>query len=138
MSRNSIRAETSFASPTTRRAPLAATASSRSGNSRADVLHAALLLLALSVAAGSLPGCAHTRTAQGPRAASAPSREGNVLTRDYVAEVIRYLYRWHADETMLAAVSTHTDAELWARRLHPQLDAGDNSRFCEVLFPRVH
>jgi hypothetical protein len=61
-----------------------------------------------------------------------------VLTRDYVAEVIRYLYRWHADETMLAAVSRYTDAELWARPLHPQLDAGDNSRFCEVLFPRVH
>ena len=64
-------------------------------------------------------------------------RDG-VLTRDYVAEVIRYLYRWHADETMLASVSQHTDTELWARPLHPKLDAGDDSRFCEVLFPRVN
>ena len=76
-------------------------------------------------------GCASTRPPP-------PSREAEVLTRDYVAEVIRYLYRWHADETMLSAVSQHTDTELWARSLHPRLDADDNSRFCEVIFPRVH
>ena len=38
-------------------------------------------------------GCAGSRTA--------PQREADPLTRDDVAEVIRYLYRWHADETML-------------------------------------
>ena len=74
-------------------------------------------------------GCASTR--------AVPPREAPALTRDYVAEVIRYLYRWHADETMLASVSGYTDTELWARPLHPKLDADDNSRFCEVLFPRV-
>ena len=61
-----------------------------------------------------------------------------LLTRDYVAEIIRYLYRWHADETLLSSVSQYSDTELWARPLHPRLDAGDDSRFCEVLFPRVH
>ena len=73
-----------------------------------------------------------------PALARAPPHEADVLTRDYVAEVIRYLYRWHADETMLASVSQYTDTEFWARPLHPKLDSDDNSRFCEVLFPRVH
>jgi hypothetical protein len=77
-----------------------------------------------------LAGCAST-----PAPAT---RQSAVLTRDYVAEIIRYLYRWHADETMLASVSGYTDTELWARPLQPKLDTGDDSRFCEVLFPRVH
>jgi hypothetical protein len=63
--------------------------------------------------------------------------EGEVLTRDYVAEVIRYLYRWHADETLLASVARYPDTELWARTLHPRTDPGDDSRFCELLFPRA-
>ena len=84
-----------------------------------------------------LPGCASTRRRRRARPA-APQREPVLLTRDYVAEILRYLYRWHADETLLASVSQYSDTELWARPLHPQLDAGDDSRFCEVLFPRVH
>jgi hypothetical protein len=78
----------------------------------------------------ALSGCASARTV--------PQREAEVLTRDYVAEVLRYLYRWYADETMLASVSQHADTELWVRPLHPDVDAGDDSRFCEILFPRVH
>ncbi len=93
-------------------------------------IYGALLLIAVACMTCVLPGCASTRPA--------PAHEADVLTRDYVAEVIRYLYRWHADETMLASVSQYTDTELWARPLHPKLDSDDNSRFCEVLFPRVH
>jgi hypothetical protein len=116
---------------------LAATVSTRSGSSRADVIRATCFLLVVAGMVCALPGCARTHSAPKPEAV-APQREADVLTRDYVAEVIRYLYRWHADETMLASVSRYTDTELWARPLHPKLDAGDNSRFCEVLFPRVH
>jgi hypothetical protein len=43
----------------------------------------------------SLPGCASKSPAR--------QREAVALSRDYVAEVIRYLYRWHADETLLAS-----------------------------------
>jgi hypothetical protein len=85
---------------------------------------------AIIVALLLVTGCASTRPA--------PNAQAQVLTRDYVAEIIRYLYRWHADETMLASVSSYTDTELWARPLQPKLDAGDDSRFCELLFPRVH
>jgi len=85
----------------------------------------------------ALPGCASTSTVSQSEV-GVQAHAGEVLTREYVAEVLRYLYRWYADETMLASVSQYTDTELWARPLHPQLDAGDDSRFCEVLFPRVH
>jgi hypothetical protein len=115
---------------------LAVTVSSRSGSSRAEGFQATVLLIVFACMACILPGCASRRAAP-KHEAVAPPREADVLTRDYVAEVIRYLYRWHADETMLASVSNHTDTELWARPLHPKLDAGDNSQFCEVLFPRV-
>jgi len=97
----------------------------------------ALRLIAVACMAWALPGCASTRAAPQPEDAVL-MHEAEMLTRDYVAEVIRYLYRWYADETMLASISQYTDTELWARPLHPQLDAGDDSRFCEVLFPRVH
>jgi hypothetical protein len=84
----------------------------------------------------SLPGCARTHAAP-QREAQSPQREPVALSREYVAEILRYLYRWHADETLLASVSQYSDTQLWARPLHPRMDAGDDSRFCEVLFPRV-
>jgi hypothetical protein len=92
---------------------------------------AALPLMAVACLACALSGCASTRI-------TVPQRDAEVLTREYVAEILRYLYRWYADETMLASVSQYADTELWARPLHPELDAGDDSLFCEVLFPRVH
>ena len=79
------------------------------------------------------PGCSSNHAAPQQQ-----RDEPQVLTREYVAEILRYLYRWYADETMLAAVSQHTDTELWVRPLHPRLDSGDNSLFCEALIPSVH
>src|SRR5687768_4356568 len=141
MSRSTTRAGTSFGSVTSRRAHLAATVSSRSASGRADVIRAACLVLTVACMAHSLPGCARTRAGPPQReAATAPQpheAEPVLLTREYVAEILRYLYRWHADETLLSSVSQYSDTELWARALHPGLDAGDDSRFCEVLFPRV-
>jgi hypothetical protein len=92
--------------------------------------------MAVACMACALLGCARTRPAP-QREAGVPLREADVLTREYVAEILRYLYRWYADETLLSSVSQYPDTELWARPLHPKLDADDNSRFCEVLFPRV-
>src|SRR5688500_2245929 len=139
MSRSTTPAATSFASPTIRRDHLAATASSRCESRRANARLAGATLLLLVVAgaavACALPGCARNRPAA-PRDDAAVA-EPVLLTRDYVAEILRYLYRWHADETLLSSVSQYSDTELWARALHPGLDAGDDSRFCEVLFPRV-
>src|SRR5687767_13589858 len=68
---------------------------------------AALILIGAIGTASCLSGCASTH------ARAVPQREDQVLTREYVAEVIRYLYRWHADETMLSSVSQHADTQLW-------------------------
>jgi hypothetical protein len=100
-------------------------------------IHATFLLVVVAFTACFQAGCTSTRAAP-QRQAEAPQRDAEVLTRDYVAEIIRYLYRWYADETLLASVSRYSDTELWTRPLHPRLDADDDSRFCELLFPRVH
>ncbi len=98
------------------------------GRAHARLLCALLLSTAVPLGA-PLPGCASARATR--------AEEGAVLTKDYVAEIIRYLYRWHADETMLASVAGFGDSELWARPIHPRLDRDDQSQFHEVLFPRV-
>ena len=100
-------------------------------------IRATLVLTAVACTACSHAGRASRSAAPEPGAES-PQRAADVLTRDHVAEIIRYLYRWHADETLLASVARYSETELWARPLHPQLDDGDASKFCEVLFPRVH
>jgi hypothetical protein len=53
----------------------------------------------------------------------------------YISEIVRHLYRWHMDETMLGNVDDNGTLEVWGRRLHPPLDAGDRSEFYEVLIP---
>ncbi len=87
------------------------------------------IVMAALALATVLSGCTSQRAQR--------TEEAAVLTKDYVAEVIRYLYRWHADETMLASVAGFKDSELWARPIHPRLDRDDQSLFHEVLFPRV-
>jgi hypothetical protein len=104
---------------------------------RTSVIPWTLLLMAVACMACSLPGCASTPAV--PQCeADVPQAKAELPTRDYVAVVVRYLYRWHADETLLSSVSQYPDTELLARRLHPRLDADDSSQFCEVIFPRVN
>ena len=57
------------------------------------------------------------------------------LYLEYISEIIRYLYSWHMDETMLANTDNITTLEVWARTIHPKLDSNDHSEFCEVLIP---
>ena len=54
---------------------------------------------------------------------------------EYMSEIIRYLYRWHMDETMLGNIDSSGTLEAWGRKLNPQLDADDHSKFYEVLIP---
>ena len=64
---------------------------------RASVIRAVCLLAAVACMACSLSGCASKSAGAQREAAAPPQREAVALSRDYVAEVIRYLYRWHAD-----------------------------------------
>lgn len=57
--------------------------------------------------------------------------------REYAAEIIRYAYRWHLDETQLHSVQDYDDCEFWVRPLEVEQDADDNSRFLELLAPRL-
>lgn len=59
----------------------------------------------------------------------------SALHLEYISEIIRYLYSWHMDETMLANTDNITNLEVWVRPLHPKLDADDHSEFYEVLIP---
>ncbi len=96
-------------------------------------------MLALGGLLTALPGCA-SETAVRPGDAGAvidANSPAGVLTREYTADLIRHLYRWHFDETMLRAVSTHADTRLLVRELRPALDPGDESRFLEVIAQRM-
>lgn len=96
----------------------------------ARAMHALFLAVAASLALLPLGGCATT-------ARPAPEGAAALITRDYAADLIRHLYRWHFDETMLRSVGGYSDVFVLVRELHPRLDAGDNSRFLEVIAPRM-
>ena len=71
-------------------------------------------------------------------AASGRGAETNlVFSRDYLSEIVRYLYRWHLDETALLAIDDSADLEILVRPLKPALDPGDLSRYAEIAIPRL-
>jgi len=59
-----------------------------------------------------------------------------VPDRDYLFSLLRYLYRWHIDAPMLAEDLDAIDhVAIGYRELHPETDAGDQSRFAEIVIP---
>src|SRR4051794_3356960 len=104
MNHSTAQVGTSFGFPMIRMAHSVVIAFSLSGRTRADTMInirscrmqgpplAALILMITTCMVCTVPGCASAR--------AAPERKAEVLTREYVAEVLRYLYRWYADETM--------------------------------------
>lgn len=48
-----------------------------------------------------------------------------------------YLYRWHLDESDFKRRDAAFQRQLWMRRLQFVADAGDKSRFLEVVFPAI-
>lgn len=79
-----------------------------------------------------LSGC-RTAPASGPAAASAVPQE---LTKpEFLAEAVRHLYRWYADETDVERASKDKQFVFWVRRLNPKLDEGDKSIFGEIVVP---
>jgi len=66
-------------------------------------------------------------------AASSP-----VLQKQFVLDVLRYLYRWHFDQSYVLEAGKPDTLEIWARPLHPQLDRGDRSEFAELWIPALN
>src|SRR5215472_3217008 len=79
-----------------------------------------------------LSGC-RTAPASGPATASAVPAE---LTKpEFLAEVIRHLYRWYAGEADVERASKDKQFVFWVRTLNPKLDTGDKSIFGEIVVP---
>jgi hypothetical protein len=93
----------------------------------------ARLLTALALAA-LLPAC---RTAPSPGAADAPAVPPELAQPAYLFEVVRYLYRWHLDESEVERILGSKQFVFWVRRLEPKLDPGDRSVLGEILLPQV-
>jgi len=69
---------------------------------------------------------------------AAPAAPPEETTRpEYLHEVISHLYRWYLDEVDLAKSVKAKNEVLWVRPLNPPLDAGDRSRYAEILLPVV-
>ncbi|HMO49532.1 MAG TPA: hypothetical protein PKE26_03580 [Kiritimatiellia bacterium] len=65
---------------------------------------------------------------------SGPSPE---IDDDFLALVMRHLYRWHLDETALLAVDAEDELVLMLRDVTPALDENDQSRYVEILVPAL-
>lgn len=84
-----------------------------------------ILLLTLALFGLCLPG--------GSRGA-----ETNLtFSKEYLAQIVRHLYRWHLDETALLALDESPQIDFWIREVTPELDAADRSRYVEILVPRL-
>jgi hypothetical protein len=67
----------------------------------------------------------------------ARAEESPVFTPEYLAEVMRYLYRWHLDETALLTIDDSPQIEFRFRQRNVPLDEGDKSQYCELLVPQL-
>ncbi len=55
----------------------------------------------------------------------------------YLFEIVRYLYRWHLEETEVADLISSRNMVFWIRRMDVPLDPGDKSVLAEILLPQV-
>jgi len=87
----------------------------------------------------ALAGCmsssnsARSRAVPGPEAAPSP-----LLQKQFVLDVLQHLYRWNFDQSYILEAGKVDTLEVWARPLHPRLDAGDRSEFAELWIPAVN
>jgi hypothetical protein len=66
-----------------------------------------------------------------------PEVPSEVISKPFVYEVVRHLYRWYLDEIDVARMPRDQAFVVWVRELRPPLDAGDQSRFSELVFPAL-
>jgi hypothetical protein len=60
-----------------------------------------------------------------------------VVDEAFTREVIRHLYRWYLDEADVDAQAGKAEMPVWTRAVERKLDAGDHSRFAEMVFPSL-
>jgi hypothetical protein len=60
-----------------------------------------------------------------------------VVDEVFTREVVRHLYRWYLDEADVDAQAGKAELPVWTRALERKLDAGDRSKFAEMVFPSL-
>jgi len=85
------------------------------------------------VGCASCPGPTANKTDPHPEDALTP-----LLEKPFVFAVLEHAYRWHFDQSSVLESGKLDTLEVWARRLHPRLDAGDRSEFAELWIPAVN
>ena len=79
------------------------------------------------------PGLIHTQPSQREAAALFAELGGEAAFLD----LARYLYRWYLDENDYERFDPSRKGDLLIRRVTKIADAGDNSRYLEVVFPAL-
>jgi hypothetical protein len=77
---------------------------------------------------------ANVRAEQSVPAAAAVTGE---VSDEFLALVMRHLYRWYLDETALVNVDASEELELLLRDATPALDGDDRSRYLEIRIPAL-
>jgi hypothetical protein len=91
------------------------------------------------VAALALAGCAAPSKPTATSAAANPQTPlPPLLEKQFVLDVLQYVYRWHFDQSYILEADKLDSLEVWARPLHPRLDPGDRSDFAELWIPAVN
>ena len=87
----------------------------------------------------ALTGCLSTsQTARNGAVPATEAAPGPLLQKRFILDVMQYLYRWHFDQSYVLERGKLDVLEVWARPLHPRLDAGDQSEFAELWIPAVN
>ena len=95
-----------------------------------------LTFLGCLLGALALAGCATPAKPTATSAASIPQTPlPPLLEKQFVLDVLRHVYRWHFDQSYILEAGKLDSLEVWARPLHPSLDAGDRSDFAELWIP---
>jgi hypothetical protein len=95
-----------------------------------------LTLLGCLVGVIALSGCVSSSSPIRDSASTEPDTTlKSLLEKQFVLDVLQHVYRWHFDQSYLLEAGKLDALEVWARRLHPRLDAGDRSDFAELWIP---
>lgn len=94
------------------------------------ILKAPGLILLLTLAS-LLPAC----RSSAPQGGIAPPE---LTETPYLQMVMRYLYRWHLDESEFETLIESKNVVFWIRPLQVKLDSGDRSQFAEIMLPQLN
>jgi hypothetical protein len=87
----------------------------------------------------ALAGCMSSSKLARNGAVTDPEAAPNpLLQKQFVLDVVQHVYRWHFDQSYILEAGKLDTLEVWARPLHPRLDAGDQSEFAELWIPAVN